>query len=142
MNIFKYCLLIISLYLSACTSQYVIDDAFYDELGGKEGVRLFVTRAVELYHSDKRIAFLFENTDDEYLIEQIENQMCYLSGGSCEYEGLDMRAAHSGLEITEAEFDIFVELFIDALEYAKVPHTARYKLLAKLAPMREDIIHQ
>lgn len=117
-------------------------DTLYKELGEAEGITKFVTKAIELYHSDERLAFLFEDVDDEYLIEQLENQMCELSGGPCTYEGLDMVEVHSGLEITKAEFDIFVEIFIDALEYAEIPHSARYKLLALLAPMRKDIIHQ
>jgi hemoglobin len=142
MKIINYSLLIISICLSACTSQYVVDDSFYDELGGEDGINRFVTKAVELSHNDKRIAFLFEETDDEELIKQISDQVCFLSKGPCEYEGLDMVEAHSGMEITEAEFDIFVELVIDAMEFADIPHTARNKLLALLAPMREDIIHQ
>ncbi|MEM6998202.1 MAG: group 1 truncated hemoglobin, partial [Pseudomonadota bacterium] len=95
-----------------------------------------------LSHSDERIAFLFEDTDDDELIKQISDQVCFLSKGPCEYEGLDMVEAHSGMEITKAEFDIFVEIVIDAMEFANIPHTARNKLLALLAPMREDIIHQ
>jgi hemoglobin len=136
-------LFLLSLFLlSACTKQYVIDKPFYDELGGMEGINKFVTKAVELSHNDERIAFLFEETDDDELIKQLNDQICFLSKGPCEYEGLDMVEAHSGMEITEAEFDIFVELVIDAMEYADIPHTARNKLLALLAPMREDIIHQ
>lgn len=68
--------------------------------------------------------------------------MYFLSGGPCEYEGLGIVEAHSGMEITEAEFDIFVELVIDAMEFADIPHTAHNKLLALLAPMGEDIIYQ
>ena len=116
--------------------------SLYTELGEADGIKKFVTKAVELSHSDKRIAFLFEDTDDEELVKQIEDQMCFLSGGPCEYEGQDMDEVHSGMEITEAEFDIFVEICIDAMEYADIPHSARNKLLALLAPMRKDIIYQ
>lgn len=116
--------------------------SLYTELGEEEGINRFVTKAVELSHSDKRIAFLFEDTDDEEFIKVLEEQMCFLSGGPCVYEGQDMVEAHSGLEITEAEFDIFVEIAIDAMEFAGIPHPARNKLLAILAPMREDIIYQ
>ena len=116
--------------------------SLYIELGEQDGINRFVTKAVELSHSDKRIAFLFEDTDDEELIKQLEDQMCFLSGGPCVYEGQDMVEAHSGQEITEAEFDIFVEIVIDAMEFAGIPHPARNKLLAILAPMRKDILYQ
>ena len=53
-----------------------------------------------------------------------------------------MIETHSGLDISEAEFDIFVELFIDVMEQVGISHSARNRLLAILAPMRQDIIHQ
>lgn len=116
--------------------------SLYSELGEAEGINKFVTKAVEVSHNDERIAFLFEDSDDEELIQQINDQICFLSNGPCEYEGQDMDEVHSGMEITEAEFDIFVSIVIDAMEFAEIPHSARNKLLALLAPMREDIIHQ
>lgn len=116
-------------------------DSLYIELGESEGISKFVTKAVEISHADERIAFLFEDTDDEELIVQISDQICFLSDGPCEYDGQDMDEVHSGMEITEAEFDIFVAIVIDAMEYADISHSARNKLLALLAPMREDIIN-
>ena len=117
-------------------------DTLYRELGESEGINKLVTKAVETSHTDQRIAFLFEDTDDEELIVQISDQICFLSDGPCEYDGQDMDEVHSGMEITEAEFDIFVAIVIDAMEYADISHSARNKLLALLAPMREDIINQ
>ena len=117
-------------------------DTLYSELGESEGINKFVTKAVEISHADQRIAFLFEDTDDEELIIQISDQICFLSDGPCEYDGQDMEEVHSGMEITEAEFDIFVAIVIDAMEYADISHSAKNKLLALLAPMREDIINQ
>lgn len=117
-------------------------DTLYKELGESEGINKLVTKAVETSHTDQRIAFLFEDTDDEELIVQISDQICFLSDGPCEYDGQEMDEVHSGMEITEAEFDIFVAIVIDAMEYADISHSARNKLLALLAPMREDIINQ
>ncbi len=116
--------------------------SLYTALGEADGINKFITKAVEVSHADERIAFLFEDTDDEELIKQISDQICFLSNGPCEYEGQDMDEVHSGMEITEAEFDIFVSIVIDAMEFADIPHSARNKLLALLAPMREDIINQ
>ncbi len=117
-------------------------DTLYTELGGSEGINKLVTKAVEVSHADQRIAFLFEDSDDEELIIQISDQICFLSDGPCEYDGQDMDEVHSGMEITEAEFDIFVAIVIDAMEYADISHSSRNKLLALLAPMREEIINQ
>ena len=130
------------LFLLFFVSQSTHADTLYAELGGTEGINKFVTKAVEISHADQRIAFLFEDSDDEELIIQISDQICFLSDGPCEYDGQDMDEVHSGMEITEAEFDIFVAIVIDAMEYADISHSSRNKLLALLAPMREEIINQ
>jgi hemoglobin len=137
------CLFIaILLGLTACTATPSKDDSLYRALGGEDGIERLIGKTVELAHEDPRIAFMFEDADDGNLIEQLEDQICELSGGPCEYTGLDMEEAHSGMEITEAEFDVFVERVIDAMEETGVPHPARNRLLALLAPMREQVIHQ
>ena len=133
---------LIYIVLLSIVSAPIYAETLYTELGEFEGINEFVTKAVEISHADERIAFLFEDTDDEELIVQISDQICFLSNGPCEYDGQDMDEVHSGMEITEAEFDIFVAIVIDAMEYADISHSARNKLLALLAPMREDIIYQ
>ena len=128
--------------LCACAAPANRNDGLFQDLGGREGIARFVGAAVAKAHNDPRIKSLFEDADDENLKSQLGDQICALSGGPCEYEGLDMVEAHSGMEITEAEFDIFVEFVIDAMEESGISHSARNRLLALLAPMREDVIHQ
>ena len=134
--------LALAISLCACAAPGNKGDALFQDLGGKEGIARFVSAVVALAHQDPRIGFLFEDADDENLIAQLEDQICALSGGPCEYEGQGMVEAHSGMEISEAEFDIFVELVIDAMEQSGISHSARNRLLALLAPMREDVIYQ
>jgi hemoglobin len=135
-------ILALALATSGCAAPGNKGDELFQDLGGKDGIARFVSTAVSLAHHDPRIGFLFEDADDENLITQLADQICALSGGPCQYEGQDMAEAHSGMEITEAEFDVFVELVIDAMEQSGISHSARNRLLALLAPMREDVIHQ
>jgi hemoglobin len=128
--------------VAACAGTTTQGRTLYDDLGGEAGIRNIVTTTVRLAHADERISFLFEEMNDADLIAQLEDQICHLSGGPCTYEGRDMAEAHSGMDISEAEFDVFVDRFIDAMVEAGVSHPARNRLLALLAPMREDIIHQ
>lgn len=134
--------LCLTLHLCGCSGPGTKGDGLYQDLGGKDGIARFVSVAVALAHNDPRIGLLFGDADDENLSAQLEDLICFLSGGPCKYEGLDMAEAHSGMEITAAEFDIFVELVLDAMEQAGISHSARNRLLALLAPMREDVIHQ
>jgi len=128
--------------LASCSSLPDKEDSLYSALGSEAGVKRLAIKAVELTHNDERIAFLFEESDMVGLLHHLEDQLCFLSGGPCEYKGREMIETHSGLDISEAEFDIFVELFIDVMEQVGISHSARNRLLAILAPMRQDIIHQ
>jgi len=90
------------------------DKALYRQLGGEQGVDRLVTALL----------------DEVY------------AGGPCTYQGLDMRAAHSGLDIRHDEFDAFVEDLIIAMERSGIATPAQNRLLAIFAPMREKVVFQ
>jgi len=129
--------------LSACSSsQPRQEDSLYQQLGGDIGIDQLAITSLQLLREEERLAFLFEDIDEHNLIRQLSDQLCYLSGGPCVYEGLSMQDAHAGLALTEAEFDIFVQVFMNAMAANNIPFSAQNKLLAMLAPMRTDVIHQ
>jgi len=51
-----------------------------------------------------------------------------------------MQDIHRGMYINKNQFNHFVELFIDAMEAAKISYPMQNELLARLAPLRESII--
>ncbi|HXD83997.1 MAG TPA: group 1 truncated hemoglobin, partial [Rudaea sp.] len=63
-------------------------------------------------------------------------------GGPCVYSGRSMEEAHSGLNLSNADFDAFVADLIAALDDVHVAKTGQQKLLALLAPMRPQIVGQ
>lgn len=114
----------------------------YDQLGGEPGVDRLVGALLDEVYADARIAFLFENTDRDNLHDVIVEQVCAETGGPCTYRGLDMRAAHSGLDIRHDEFDAFVEDLIIAMEQVGIPTPTQNRVLAIFAPMREKVVFQ
>ncbi len=129
--------------LSACAStQQSQKDRLFQELGGHIGIDELVVTSIQFLHNDERIAFLFEDIDEPNLVTQLNEQLCSISGGPCQYQGLSMLDAHAGMDLSKAEFDIFVEVFIEAMRARNIPFSTQNELLALLAPMRVDIIHQ
>lgn len=126
--------------LSACatTSQ----QSLYQALGGQAGVEALVDRVTDIAHNDERIGFLFEDTDFPYFKARLTEQICELSGGPCEYTGLDMVDAHSGMEITRAEFNYFVEDLQLAMDQVGLDVPTQNRLLGLLVPMHADVIEQ
>ena len=60
-------------------------------------------------HGDARISELFAETDDAYFQARLNEFICQIADGPCEYTGLPMPDAHSGMDISEREFNYFVE---------------------------------
>ena len=117
-------------------------DALYRELGGKDGI----TKVVDLFQAkvenDLRINLFFEKTDHKELRKLVIEQLCEVTGGPCVYSGRSMEEAHSGLNLTDADFAAFVEDLIAAMDELKVPKPSQDKLLALLGPMKSQVVGQ
>ena len=114
----------------------------YDELGGTAGITKVVDLFLARINSDARINTLFAKTDHNDLRRLVIEQLCAGSGGPCKYSGRSMEEAHSGLNLTNADFSAFMGDLVAAMEEAKVPLAQQNKLIALLAPMKPQIVGQ
>ncbi|SOY67849.1 Hemin transporter (fragment) [Cupriavidus taiwanensis] len=90
--------------------------------------------------TDTRINARFANANIPRLKTRLVEQICAGSGGPCTYGGLDMKTAHAGMAITNAEFDALVDDLVKSLNKFKVPEREQKELLGILGPMRKDIV--
>ena len=65
-----------------------------------------------------------------------------VSGGGCQYTGDTMEQVHGGMNISEKDFNLTVDLLINAMDKANVPHPLQNRLLNKLAPMRSQMLYR
>ena len=66
--------------------------------------------------------------------------VCQASGGPCIYRGKEMKAAHAGMGISNAEFDAVVDDLVQTINKYKVGEREKNELLSLLAPMRTQIV--
>lgn len=116
------------------------DDATFQGLGGKPGIKKIVDTFIPLILADPRIKESFTDIDMKNLAMRLEEQFCELSGGPCTYKGKDMTEIHDGLNITNAQFNALTEDLQIAMEKVGVPSRVQNKLVAKLAPMQRNIV--
>lgn len=116
------------------------DDATFQGLGGKPGIKKIVDTLIPLILADARIKESFADSDMKNLAMRLEEQFCALSGGPCVYGGKDMVEIHDGLNITRAQFNALAEDLQIAMERAGVPARFQNKLVARLAPMARSIV--
>ena len=115
-------------------------DALYLELGGTPGITSVVDAFLPRINGDARINTLFRNVDHDDLRRLVIEQLCAATGGPCTYTGRSMEEAHSGLNLTDADFKAFVDDLVAAMNQLKVPKPSQKKLLALLSPMKPQIV--
>jgi hemoglobin len=127
---------------SEASASPAASESLYRELGGKEGISKVVDLFLAKVDNDLRINLFFEKTDHKDLRNLVIEQFCQATGGPCVYSGRSMEEAHSGLNLTDADFAAFVEDLIAALDELKVPKASQEKLLALLGPMKPQVVGQ
>jgi hemoglobin len=114
--------------------------SLYDRLGGEKAIKAVVDEFVANVVADKRINKFFAKADGAKLKEQLVNQIGQATGGPQKYTGKDMKTAHKGMGIKEADFTALVEDLVKALDKFKVPKTEKDELLGALGGMKGDIV--
>jgi hemoglobin len=118
--------------------------SLYEQIGGQAAVEALVDALVAEYKRDPRIAARFDlpPADIAYLRERLIEQLCQATGGPCEYQGLAMVEAHSGMAISGAEFDAFMQDTNKAMTTLGVKDEHQLVIVGVLEGMRGDVIDQ
>lgn len=132
--------LLLGTLLGACAT--LPQASLHQQLGGADGIARLVAATIVEVHGDPRISELFAETDDAYFRARLEEFICQIADGDCDYAGLPMPDAHSGMDISEREFNYFVEDFERAMNTSRLPLAVQNRLLARLARLRDEIIGQ
>ena len=116
--------------------------SLYEDLGGTPGIERVVDATLAIVHADPHINLFFENSDIPDLRRLLVEQICAATGGPCEYTGRTMEESHSGMGLTDEDFDRFVADLVAAMDGLSVPKDLQQRLLALLGPMRPEIVGQ
>jgi hemoglobin len=112
---------------------------------GRDAISVVVDRFTANMVGDSRVNARFKGMkplEVEKFKSSLADQLCEATGGPCAYYGKDMKAAHAGMKITEAEWSATVENFGKALDQARIGAREKKDLLAALGPMKKDIVGQ
>lgn len=87
----------------------------FDRLGGAARIAAVVDDALDRHAANPLLAPRFAGKDLPRLKQLGTQFFCMGSGGPQAYEGRDMRAAHSGMNISEQEFIAAIDDIVAAL---------------------------
>ena len=117
----------------------------YQRLGGREAIKGVVDDFVANVVADQRVNSRFKALQPAAVAKlqtNLADQICDATGGPCAYLGRDMKAAHAGMRVTDAEWTATVEDLVKSLNKFKVGAKEQQELLAILGPMKKDIVGQ
>lgn len=128
--------------LVGCAQQPPKDDSLYQALGQRAGIQKIVEGMLLHIAKDQRIVEHFRKIDIVRLRDKLVEQFCVEAGGPCRYTGDSMAESHKGQNLTRSDFNALVEDLIDAMDELNIPVSTQNRLIARLAPMRGDVIEK
>ncbi|AVB21714.1 group 1 truncated hemoglobin [Pseudomonas syringae USA007] len=126
--------------LAGCAQQPPKDDSLYQDLGQRAGIQRIVEGMLMNIAKDERIVERFRKIDIVRLRDKLVEQLCVEAGGPCRYTGDSMAESHKGQNLTPSDFNALVENLIAAMDTENVPIPAQNRLIARLAPMRGEVL--
>jgi hemoglobin len=116
------------------------DTTLYARLGGEAGIQAIASGLASRITADGRVSPFFADTDLEVFKANLAKFLGQTCGGPALYHGPDMKTVHTGLGIADAQFDAVIEDLGAVLDQRSVSAADRAALLARLAPLRADIV--
>jgi hemoglobin len=120
--------------------------SLYKRLGGHTAIEKVVDDFVDAVVADDKIRpehkKHFKEGDVAVLKRKLVDQIGEATGGPERYRGKNMKDAHKGLGITNADFDALVADLVKALDKNKVPPKEQEELKAILGPLRPEVVER
>lgn len=110
--------------------------------GGQEGIRKIANRLVDIDTADPRVKGVFGASDLVRLRRTLYEQFCYILNAGCHYSGRDMAQSHKQVGIMTGEMNALVENLQRAMHERHIPFATQNRFLAKLAPMKQDVVRR
>ena len=119
--------------------------SLYQRLGGYDSLAVLVDDYVARLTRDPALSRLFAGAAPESkgrMRQLMLDQLCAMSGGPCVYPGRDMKSAHRGLGIGEAEWTATVGHLIASLNLREVGPKEKDEILRFVGGLKKHIVEK
>jgi hemoglobin len=130
-------------YAAAPPAAATADTTLYKRLGGYDALAAVTDDFLGRLATDPQLGRFFKglSTDSQKRVRQhVIDFLCNATGGPCAYVGRDMKTAHTGLNITEDDWNSSVKALVATLDKFKVPDREKNEVLATISGLKGDIV--
>ena len=137
----------VCLIFAACASNAAAQApaSLYKRLGGYDAIAAVTDEFIARLASDKQLVRFFGGVSadsQKKLRQHVVDQLCEATGGPCIYTGRTMKTSHTGLGISDSDWDLAVKHLVATLEKFKVPEKEKNELLAIASSLKPDIVEK
>lgn len=121
-------------------------ESLYERLGGVWNIAVVVDDFIDRIMADPRLNKNPKVDEAHHRVPPagfkylVTEMVCWATGGPQQYTGRSMLDSHSHLDITEDEWQSFLEDFHATLDKFKVPAAEQAELAAIVASTKQDIV--
>jgi hemoglobin len=137
--------LFLLLAIGLATPTHAQEKSLYQRVGGYDALAAVVDDFITRLVTDKQFEKFFagaSNDSKKRIRQHILDQFCAATGGPCVYNGRDMKTSHTGLGITNAEWDAAAKHLTASLDKFKVPEREKGEILAFVTSLKKDIVEK
>lgn len=131
--------------LLVCSSVFADSATLYKRLGGYDALAAVTDDFIGRLAQDKNLQKFFAGHSKDSLVrirQLVVDQLCAATGGPCAYIGRDMKSAHQGMGISEADWNVAAGHLVATLDRFKVPEKEKAEVLAAISALKSDIVEQ
>ncbi len=126
-------------------SKSVQQKTLYERLGGYDAISAVVEDFADKLFDDPKISKFFVGMGDDtrkQFKQKNKNLVCNVTGGPCKVISRTAKVTHTGLGITEKDFDVVFQHLVDTLDKFKVPKAEKKELLDIILTLKPDIVEK
>jgi hemoglobin len=119
--------------------------SLYERLGGYDAIAAVVDDFFKRMVADPKLGrfFIGLSTDSKMRAQQLTvDFICKSSGGPCLYTGRDMKTVHTGLGITDDDWQIATNHLVETLDKFKVPQEEKNEVLNFVSGLKGAIVEK
>src|SRR5437773_12435939 len=121
------------------------EKSLYQRLGGYDAIAAVSDDFIGRLATGKllsRFVVGLSNDSKNKLRQHLVDFLCNATGGPCLYLGRDMKTVHTGLGITEADWQEGVVALNATLDKFKVPKKEHNEVIGAVASLKKDIVEK
>ena len=136
-------MMLLCLLMTSARTAQAQGDSLYKRLGGYDAIAAVTDDFIGRLATDKDLGRFFKGASEssqKRIRQLVVDFLCNATGGPCVYNGRDMKTVHTGLKITEKDWDVSVKHLTATLDKFKVPAKEKGEVLTAISGLKKDIV--